>query len=387
VRPLEGVRVVELGVVVAGPATGTLLADWGADVIKLEPPEGDPQRGNTNAVYFDLDNRGKRSVALDLKKLEGRAVAHTLVDTADVFVSNLRAGALARLGLDYETLAQRNPRLVYAAISGYGAHGEAAEKAGYDVGAFWSRSGMALALTPQGNEPPVPRPGMGDHVTSLATAAGITAALFARHTTGVGQQVLTSLLRTGAYVVSGDIATKANGTDPRAGLRRMMFNPLLGSYQAGDGRWFWLLGVQATRHWPGITRAIGRPELAEDPRFVGLDKLTRNRLEVLKILDEAFATKTLDEWAVLFAEHDIWWDPLLTYEQLLVDPVTLAAGVFRDVEGASRRTVATPVDFSTFAAGPAPTAPEAGQHTEEVLLELGYDWDAIGRLHAAGVLP
>ncbi|MFN2538721.1 MAG: CoA transferase [Mycobacteriales bacterium] len=145
--------------------------------------------------------------------------------------------------------------------------------------------------------------------------------------------------------------------------------------------------MQATRHWPGVTRAIGRPELAEDARFVGLDNLTRNRLEVLKILDEAFATRTLDEWSVLFGEHDIWWDPLLTYDELLVDPIALAAGVLRDVEGATRRTVATPVDFSTFEAGPAPTAPEAGQHTEEVLLELGYDWDAIGRLQAAGVLP
>jgi len=187
-----------------------------------------------------------------------------------VFVTNLRSAALARLGLDYPALAARYPRLVYAAITGYGQTGPAAGKAGYDIGAYWSRSGMALALAPDGAEPPVSRPGQGDHPTGLAAAAGIAAALYSRERTGSGQLVSTSLLRSGAYAIGSDLISAAHQMPAVPIARRMMANPLLAVYQSGDGEWFCLLGVQPRRHLPGVARAVGRPELADDPRFADL---------------------------------------------------------------------------------------------------------------------
>jgi crotonobetainyl-CoA:carnitine CoA-transferase CaiB-like acyl-CoA transferase len=382
--PLEGVRVVELGVVIAGPATAAILADWGADVVKVEPPDGDPQRGNTEPAYFRLDNRGKRSVALDLRTADGRAVLDALLRRADVFVTNLRPSALARLGLDPATLTERHPRLVHATITGYG---EAdADRPGYDMGAFWSRPGTALALTPRGAEPPFQRPGMGDHTTALAAAGGICAALVGRGRTGRGQLVTTSLLRTGAYFMGSDLAVLARGGTAATGARRMMGNPLLGSYRAGDGRWFWLLGVQAGRHWPAVARAIGRPDLVEDPRFADPAKLVEHRREAMALLDEAFATRSRAEWEEAFAREDVWFERVQTPDEAVADPMLTAAGVFRDVIDDGGRTVATPVDFGPPSGEPAPRAPEAGEHTEEVLLELGWTWEDLVGLKDRGVI-
>ena len=385
-RPLDGVRVVELAVVIAGPSAGAILGDWGATVVKIEPPDGDPQRGNLNTAYFELDNRGKRSVGLDLKTEGGRDVARRLVARADVFLTNLRPDALRRLGLDFETLHAAHPGLVYAAITGYGTRGPGAAKAGYDIGAFWSRAGVAAALTPEGETPPVARPGMGDHTTGLAAAAGVAAALFARERTGGGRLVDASLLRSGTYTLGSDLISHLQGFDAVPGMRRMQHNPLLAVYRSGDGRWFWLLGVQATRHWPGVTRAIGRPELAEDERFRSMGRILKNRHEVLAILDEAFATEPMAVWAERFAAEDIWWDPVQTLEEVVTDPLVLASGAFLPVEDSDRRTVATPVDFPASPMLSAPRAPEAGEHTEEVLLELGWDWAGITDLRDRGVI-
>jgi crotonobetainyl-CoA:carnitine CoA-transferase CaiB-like acyl-CoA transferase len=256
--PLDGVRVLELGVVIAGPATAAILADWGADVVKLEPREGDPQRGNGQQAYFGLDNRGKRSIALDLKTKDGHRIVLSLLDRADVLVTHLRPSALARLGLDWRTLSGRFPRLVYVGITGYG-QGSEADRPGYDMGAFWSRAGNALALTPPGGEPPFQRPGKGDHSTAVATAAGICAALLARERSGKGQLVGTSLLRTGVHFNGSHLAVLALGERAGTRSRRMMGNPLLGAYRSADDRSFWLLGVQSGRHWPAVARAVGRP--------------------------------------------------------------------------------------------------------------------------------
>ena len=201
--PMEGVRVVELGVWVAGPAAGGVLADWGADVVKIEPPKGDPARSfqrmlggdMPNNPVFELDNRGKRSIVSDLANEDGKALALELLDTADVFLTNVRADALARAGLDPETLLARNPRLVYGHISGYGLEGPDANRAAYDIAAFWARSGIASLLAPPGGPLPFQRGGMGDHSTGVAFAGAISAALFSRSNTGKGQLVSTSLLR------------------------------------------------------------------------------------------------------------------------------------------------------------------------------------------------
>ncbi|ONH22935.1 hypothetical protein BL253_34265 [Pseudofrankia asymbiotica] len=280
------------------------------------------------------------------------------------------------------------------------------------MGAYWSRAGIAFALTQEGTPPPVSRPGLGDHPTAMALAAGVCAALVEQRTHGRGQFVTTSLLRTGAYTISCDLASHARGQLATPGLSRMMYNPILAVYQAGDGRWFWLLGLQGARHWPNIARAVGRPDLADDPRYATMAALGRNRGEVLALLDEAFGREPLDHWAEAFARHDVWWDPVQTFDEVLADPFAHAAGVFRPVAAADAVgdaagdgdvtgendaagptgdrqvvTVATPVDFSSFQPGDAPRAPEIGEHTEEVLLGLGFDWPRIIALKDAGAIP
>ncbi|HEY1117374.1 MAG TPA: CoA transferase [Acidimicrobiales bacterium] len=382
---LEGIRVVELGAWVAGPGAGGLLADWGADVIKVEAPEGDPMRrlfavlsghGEPQSPPFDLDNRGKRSVVLDLRSEQGRIDLHDLVATADVFLTNLRPDAVERLGFGPEVLLGAHDRLVYAQVSGFGRTGPDAHRAGYDLGAFFARSGMASQAAPPGQAPVANAGGVGDHITGTTITAGICAALFARERTGRGQLVETSLLRAGIYTMGWPLQIQLRygkhlPTEPRSSST----NPLINSYEAGDGRWFWLLGLEAARHWPPLVRALGRPELAEDDRFLAPKDRRVHATELIAILDEAFATADRDHWAARFDEHDVWWAPVNTLADVVEDPQALAIGSFVDVpEGAgavAHRAVMTPIDFSSSPVGPRRGVPGLGEHTDEVLAELG----------------
>ncbi|HSS11970.1 MAG TPA: CoA transferase, partial [Acidimicrobiales bacterium] len=264
--PMEGIRVVELGVWVAGPAAGGILADWGADVIKIEPPSGDPGRTFASMLGadlpfnppFELDNRGKRSIALDLTNDDGWAIAEQLVSEADVFVTNVRLGALERLRLDPEAVTARHPQLVYAAITGYGMSGPERDRAAYDISAFWARSGLAHLLTAPGGEPPFQRGGMGDHGVGMATAAGVAAALVARARIGKGQVVSASLFRHGAYTIGFDLNTALRlGVSIGVGSRQAVTNPAINSYRDATGAWFWLVGLEGDRHWPDVARAVG----------------------------------------------------------------------------------------------------------------------------------
>ncbi|MFV0257558.1 MAG: CaiB/BaiF CoA transferase family protein [Acidimicrobiales bacterium] len=384
---MAGVTVVELAMVIAGPAAAAMLGDWGASVIKVEPPDGDMQRSNGTPSYFELDNRAKRSICLDLKQPEGLEVMLDLLDRADVFITSTRLGSLARLGLGPDELARRNPGLVYGLITGYGTSGCGAGKPGYDIGAFWSRSGVAASLVGPDADPPVPRPGLGDHPTGMALAGGIAAALFDRERTGRGRFVTTSLLRTGAYTISSDLIAQIRDDHPMPeGMHRMMFNPLLACYRAGDGRWFWLLGLEPTRHWPQVLKAVGRTDLLDDERFSSFGRLVRNGRQVIDLLDPEFAKRPLADWAEIFAAEDVWWDPVLDIPDMLDDPVVADAGVIRPTDFGDR-TVATPVDFGGYEPPPAPRSPEVGEHTEEILLELGRDWAGIAGLSEAGVIP
>jgi len=380
---LEGIRVVELGAWVAGPGAGGLLADWGADVVKVESPAGDPMRrlfavlsghGEPQSPPFDLDNRGKRSVVLDLQTEEGRADLRAIVATTDVFLTNLRPDAVERLGFGAEALTAEHPRLVYAQVSGYGRSGPDAHRAGYDLGAFFARSGLASQAVPPDQPPVANGGGIGDHITGTTIVAGICAALFARERTGRGQLVDTSLLRAGIYTNGWPLTIQLRygrhlPTDPRTAVG----NPLINSYRAGDGRWFWLLGLEADRHWPPLARALGRPELLDDERFATAKDRRINAEALIALLDEVFASADRDHWTERFDEQDVWWAPVNTLADAVEDPQAVAAGAFVDVpEGAgaaAHRAVMTPVDFSATPVGPRQGVPGLGEHTDEVLAE------------------
>ncbi|MBI5089133.1 MAG: CoA transferase [Actinobacteria bacterium] len=377
--PLAGRRVVELGMWVAAPASTGLMADWGADVIKIEPPEGDPQRrifgalgieGQVAVPPFEVDNRGKRSAVLDLRRPEQAEQLHDLLDTADVFVTNLRPGALERLGLDHAAVLERHPRLVYACITGYGLEGAERDRAGYDIGAFWARSGLAHTLVPPTELPPLLRPSSGDHTTGMALLAGILAKLLERERTGRGGLVATSLLRTGMYTLSWDIGImlrfgKRESTRARAEHR----DPLVNCYRASDGRGLWLLLIEGDRHWPNLVAALGRPDLAADPRFADAPSRRRNSADLISALDDAFAARTYADLVDRLDRHDVWWAPINSVADVIADPQAEAAGAFVDVparDGSTFRAVNGPVDFDGRHLQPGPV-PALGEHTSEVI--------------------
>ncbi len=366
----------------AGPAAAAILADWGADVVKIEPPDGDPGRTfgrmlgldpQTNPP-FELDNRSKRSVVLDLTTGSGRADALELIAAADVFVTNIRPNALRRLGLDFESVTAGNPRLVYGQISGYGDTGPDADRAAYDVAAFWSRAGVAHLLTRPGDTPPFQRGGMGDHTAGMTLVAAICAALLARDRTGAGQLVSTSLYRQGAYTVGFDLNTYLmTGYSIAVGQRETMANPCMNNYTAGDGRRFWIVGLQGNRHWPALCRAVGRSDWLTDPRFADARSRAANATALIAALDEIFATRPLGEWAQIFAtEPDFFWSEINTLEDVVADEQFHAAGGIVDVPDGqgSVAMVATPADFRGTPWAPRAVAPKLGEHTDDVLAEL-----------------
>ena len=376
--PLRGVKVVELGVWVAGPAAAGIMADWGADVVKVEPPTGDPQRAvfgalgvgaQTGVPPFEIDNRGKRSAIVDLRTTEGMEQMMSLLAEADVFVTNVRPAGLERLGLDAATVTARFPRLIYSIVTGYGLEGPETDRAGYDIGAFWARSGLAHTMVAPDELPPAIRSGQGDHTTALSLVSGVMAALFDRGRTGKGRVVSTSLLRTGMYTLGWDIgvylrfgkrqSTKRNRENPA---------PMMNCYRARDGRAFWLLGLEADRHFPGLLRAIGREELADVEEFATARDRAVNAAAFTAVLDEHFATADYDHWTSSFDAHDVWWAPLNSIAEAVVDPQVIASGALVEMtprEGEEPyRAVNSPVDFDGYrpAYGPVPELGEHGPH-------------------------
>ncbi|HVF64219.1 MAG TPA: CoA transferase [Casimicrobiaceae bacterium] len=397
---LEGVRVVEMGLWVAGPSAGGILADWGADVVKIETLSGDPMRKLYAAMSgskeprcppFDMHNRGKRSVAIDVNQREGASIARRLVAQADVFLTNMRPQYLRRAGLDHETLLASDSRLVYAILTGYGLAGPDKDAPGFDVAAFSARSGVIDRATAPGTAPPTLPGGMGDQVTALALVSGIAAALFARQRTGRGQLVSTSLLRAGVFCIGMEMSARVGlGRVAPSASRLRPQNPLMNSYRAADDKWFWLMGAEAERHWTPIATAIGAESLLSDVRFTTARERRRNADALVAIFDEIFARRTRDEWSAILREHGVWWAPVNSPDDLLNDAQVQAAGAFVDVpaiEGdGSRTSIASPVDFGATPVTRFSAPPPLGRDTDVVLRDVGIDAAECERLRSAGII-
>lgn len=397
--PLEGVKVVELAMWVAGPACAGILADWGADVVKIEPPGGGDPARTYQALFgtmmpdnpvFEMDNRSKRSIALDVRTPEGRDIALELLDDADVFVTNLRRIALERFGLGPDVVLERNPRLVYQLITGYGMTGPDADRPAYDIGGFWARAGVASLLRSPDGPLPFQRGGMGDHPTGSSASAAVCAALFARERTGQGQLISTSLVRQGVYTLGFDLSiTLGWGEHIGIGRRESMINPAMNNYVCGDGRGIWLIGQEAARHWPPLARCVGHPEWLTEGPYATPEGRRENATQLIAELDAIFATRTRDEWAAIFdTEPDMFWAPVNEIDDVLVDDQVHAAGAFVEVPEAdgSVLRVASPSDFYGTPWAARSAAPGLGQHTREILAATGRTDADIDALFETGTV-
>jgi crotonobetainyl-CoA:carnitine CoA-transferase CaiB-like acyl-CoA transferase len=393
---LDGLKVIELATYIAAPGAGGVLADWGADVIKVEAPGGDPIRAfhedngtelKGNPV-FDMDNRGKRAMVLDIRNPVGREALLRLLSDADVFLTNTRPGALKRARLDWDSLHAANPRLIYCSVTGYGLSGPEADRPGFDVAAYWSRAGVAALTTVKGQEPFPIRTGMGDHVTSLATVGAVLAAVIERGRTGRGRLVETSLIRSGVYSVASDLAIQLRygrlaSTRPRKGA----INPLSNFFRTSDGRWLTILTRRGGKDWTELVHKLGCPELADDERFASARSRRQNGEALVEALDAAFGALSFAEAAGVLDACDFVWAPVQTAAEVAADPQAEAAGCFTaipDGEGGAFRIPAAPARFHGADAAPRGPAPTLGQHTDEILLGAGYSADEVADLRAAG---
>ena len=393
---LEGLRVVEYATYVAAPGAGGIMADWGADVIKVEPPGGDPIRQFFASVgveeernpVFDLDNRGKRSIVLDTAQDSAREALFRLVDRADVFLTNVRPGGLKRGGLDHEALLRRNPRLVYATLTGYGLEGPDADRPGMDSAAFWARSGLAAMFRPKGGDPIQLRTAVGDHVASLAIVAGVLAALRERDTTGKGRLIDASLLRVAHYVGGSDLSIQhVRGRIASNRPRKDTPNPLINYFKTADERWISLLTRQGERDWPKLARALNVEHLVADERFAKARGRRENGSALVELLDVAFAARPLNEIAASLDAEEMIWSPVLTPAEAIADPQALAAGCVVQTplhDGSTMPAPAGPIRFPGADDGPKGPSPRAGEHTRAVLGDIGYSNADIDALFASG---
>ena len=394
---LNGLKVLEHATYIAAPGAGGVLADWGADVVKIEPPGGDPIRQFFESIgadaginpVFDLDNRGKRSIVLDASKPEGRDVICRLVKDVDVFLTNVRPGGLKRAGLDYESLSAINPRLVYASVTGYGLEGPDADKPGFDIAAFWARSGMAAMTAPRGVEPFPLRTAMGDHVTSMATVGGIMAALYEREKTGKGRLVEASLLRAATYAVGSDMAIQhAFGRLASNRPRPDAINPIANFFKTKDGQWVCIVPRQGSADWAPLCRAAQAPHLIEDPLFASSKLRRENGPALVAALDQAFAALGYQEVAEALNAADIVWSPVQSAAQAAADPQLHAAGGVVETPlpgGGTVKAPGGPLRFPGLDDGPKGPAPGPGAHTRSVLEAAGWSPAEVDALFAAGI--
>ena len=400
-RILDGIKVLDVGTFVFGPAATTVMSDFGADVIKVEnPASGDPYRyfhtmpllpKSEEDYCFVVDGRNKRSICLDLSKAEGREVLYALVREADVFETNYHPSVIEKLGLGWPKLGSLNERLIYAQASGYGEAGAEVEKPGYDATAWWARSGLMDLVRPYGSEPALSMPAMGDRPSAMTLFGAIMLALYRRETTGRGLRVSTSLMANGAWANACLIQAALFGADPFEPVPRLETpNPFANIYPTRDDRWIFLAVLLPERDWDGLLAALDRRDLAQDPRFETLDGRYAHAQELAREFEAAFRSRDLSDWRQRLDREDVTFGIVARTEEVPEDEQMLANDVLIDGvdrDGGTFRTINSPIWIEGETKVKPRRAPALGEHTEEVLAELGYDTAAIEKLRTSGAIP
>ncbi|WP_460303387.1 CaiB/BaiF CoA transferase family protein [Actinocorallia aurea] len=398
-RPLEGIRVLEVAMYGFVPSAGAVLAEWGAEVIKVEHAvHGDPQRGLRQTGSFRVEgeenpnvahaNRGKRSIGLDMSVPEGRELLKELIARADVFLTSFLPSAREKFEIDVAHVRAVNPKAIYARGSALGPRGRESDKGGYDMTAFWSRGATAASITPPNVEGLVsPTPAYGDTISGTNLAGGIAAALFRRERTGEPSVVDVSLLGSGLWAMGHAIALSQlldrPWEAPVTGGHASLANPLSGLYRTSDGRYLSFVMLQPGKFWADVCRHIDRPELIDDPRFATAELIAEHTGDAVEILREVLGSRTLAEWTDAFATLAGPWAPVQDTLQVAGDAQIRANEYL--IRAGGLDLVANPVQFDVAAPAPA-AAPEFAAQTEEILQELGFDWDRIIALKAAGAV-
>lgn len=393
-KPMEGIKVVELSTMLAGPMTARILAEWGADVVKVESLNGDAWRKQAGTTLspctkeanpnYDMQNMNKRFVSLDMRSEEGSAAMMKLLAEADVFITNYRVQALQAMGLTYEQLKDRFPRLIHASVLGYGAEGPEKDRPGYDYTVFFARTGLMADLAPAGGPPLIPVGGIGDHSVAVALAGGIAAALYERSVTGHGDKVDVSLLQSGTFILCTGILNGFNGRKlPRD--RYDCGHAGSNTYQASDGEWFYLAIIDY-RRFPEFCEVIGLPEIAADPRFSTSAAYYENRSELTRILEAKFKQQPLSYWHELLDAHDLPHEILYHFKDVPNDPQVQANHYtyFHEYPDGTKTVFANgPVHFGSIdpTTIPCKTSGPIGCDTAEVLGELGYTEEQVAAMY------
>jgi formyl-CoA transferase len=394
----SGLKVLDFSSFVAAPGAAVILSDFGAEVIKVEPPNGDPWRHahkippqpvSDEPYQWHLANRNKRSITLDLKSPSAQEVLQKLVTWADVFIVNTPHAARKKLKLEYDDVVRWNSRLIYADLTGFGENGPDANLPGFDITSYWARSGL-LSMTRDAGEPPTwPVAGSGDNATAVGIYSAIVTALYRRERTGRGSYVTTSLLAEGIWSASVSIQAALAGAK-FYGLhdRKHPANAALNVYRASDGTWFVLIVMPDKL--AAVTKAIGRPELLTDPRFSDPAKVMANMSQLTAILEEVLASQPMAHWCEVFNGVHVTFGAVRGPQEVIDDPQLAANDIVVPLEGAGSklsRTISSPIQVHGVAKVPARRAPDLGEHTEEILHDLGFDAMGIEDLRARGVVP